>query len=100
MNNTVIGAFMTGIHSQHPEFINSLLNTKQFDKEIEKNLGATINQITTGAFKKMQFMFPINDEQTKIGIFFENLDTLILQHQKELEKLKNLKKACLEKMFV
>lgn len=100
MDNTVIGAFMTGIHSKQPAFINSLLDTNQFNKEVEKNLGATINQITTGAFKKMEFLFPIEDEQAKIGTFFQNLDTLITQHQKQLEKLKNIKKACLEKMFV
>ena len=40
------------------------------------------------------------DEQQAIGAYFRNLDNLITLHQRELEKLKNLKKACLEKMFV
>jgi len=31
---------------------------------------------------------------------FASIDNLITLHQRELEKLKNLKKACLEKMFV
>ena len=39
-------------------------------------------------------------EQEKIGAYFTNLDHLITLHQRELEKLKNIKKACLEKMFV
>jgi type I restriction enzyme S subunit len=52
MPNTVIGAFMTGIHTKTILFINSLLDTNQFEKKL-KNLGATINQITTGALKKM-----------------------------------------------
>ena len=39
-------------------------------------------------------------EQQQIGSYFRNLDHLITLHQRELEKLKNLKKACLEKMFV
>ena len=39
-------------------------------------------------------------EQAKIAEYFEGLDRLITLHQRELEKLKNLKKACLEKMFV
>jgi len=43
---------------------------------------------------------PSVEEQQKIGAYFENLDNLITLHQRELEKLKNLKKACLEKMFV
>lgn len=40
------------------------------------------------------------NEQTKIGNYFQKLDTLIELHQKELEKLKNMKKALLAKMFV
>ena len=40
------------------------------------------------------------EEQKAIGTFIEHLDNLITLHQRELEKLKNLKKACLEKMFV
>ena len=40
------------------------------------------------------------EEQKAISSFFMNLDHLITLHQRELEKLKNLKKACLEKMFV
>ncbi|MFW1678539.1 restriction endonuclease subunit S [Pontibacter sp. JAM-7] len=39
-------------------------------------------------------------EQTKIGNLFKQLDTLITQHQTQLNKLGNIKQACLEKMFV
>lgn len=41
-----------------------------------------------------------SEENRKIGAFFNSLDSLITLHQRELEKLKNIKKACLEKMFV
>ena len=40
------------------------------------------------------------NEQTKIGNFFYNLDNLITLHQRKCEKLKNIKKALLDKMFV
>lgn len=39
-------------------------------------------------------------EQTKIGSFFATLDNLITCHQRELTKLKNIKKSMLEKMFI
>ena len=42
----------------------------------------------------------IKQEQTRIGTFFRQLETLITLHQRKLEKLKNVKKALLEKMFV
>ena len=43
---------------------------------------------------------PSLDEQRKIGKLFDTLDNLITLHQRELEKLKNIKKSCLENMFV
>ena len=43
---------------------------------------------------------PSIQEQVKIGRYFDNLDNLITLHQRELEKLQNIKKSMLEKMFV
>ena len=99
IKNTVIGAFMTGIRYKIPEFMNSLLDTKRFHNEIEKNLGATINQITIGHFRKMMFYIPDDIEQKDIGAFFSKLDTLIQTQQKKLEKTKTLKLAYLAEMF-
>ena len=49
----------------------------------------------------IEIMIPTHaEEREKLSVFFRNLDNLITLHQRELEKLKNLKKACLEKMFV
>ena len=45
-------------------------------------------------------MYPSYEEQQKIGQFFGKLDKTITLHQRELQKLKNIKKALLEKMFV
>ena len=100
MPNTVIGAFMTGIRSECPEFTNALLNTSRFEEEIAMNMGATINQITGYMFSKMEFKVPCLDEQKKIGEYFEKLDRLVTLHQRELKKLQNIKKSMLEKMFV
>ena len=45
-------------------------------------------------------IYPQKEEQAKIAIYFRNLDDLITLHQRELEKLQNLKKSMLEQMFV
>ena len=100
MPNTVIGAFMTGIRSECPEFTNALLNTSRFEEEIAMNMGATINQITGYMFSKMEFKVPCLDEQKKIGEYFEKLDHLITLHQRKIDILKNLKQSMLKKMFV
>ena len=83
MPHTVIGAFMTGIRSECPEFTNALLNTSRFEEEIAMNMGATINQITGYMFSKMEFKVPCLDEQKKIGEYFEKLDNLITLHQRK-----------------
>ena len=100
MPDTVIGAFMTGLRSDEPNFLNILLDTKQFQKEIHKNLGATINQITTGAFKRMSFV--ISDsigEQKKIGSFFSTIDKKIQLQQEKIDLLKEQKKGFMQKIF-
>lgn len=51
-------------------------------------------------FEKFNFLLPTIEEQTKIGNYFQKLDNQIDLQQKELEKLKNIKKASLAKMFV
>lgn len=99
MPNTVIGAFMTGVRSNQPDFLNALLDSYKFNQEIEKNLGATINQITTGAFRKMEFLLPSLPEQTHLGLFFRRLDSQIAESRAALEKSRQLKKAMLAKMF-
>ncbi|MDT2826428.1 restriction endonuclease subunit S [Vagococcus lutrae] len=99
MENTVIGAFMTGIRSNTSKFINALLDTNKFQIEIYKDLGATINQITTGNLRKMKFNFPNEDEANKIGTYFEEIDNLIISRRKKINKIKVLKSAYLSEMF-
>ncbi|MCF6234759.1 MAG: restriction endonuclease subunit S [Gammaproteobacteria bacterium] len=48
----------------------------------------------------LKILMPSKSEQTKIGNLFKNLDTLLSQHQSQLKKLKQIKQACLAKMFV
>lgn len=99
LDNTVIGAFMTGIRSKNFNFINAILDSNRFNIEINKNLGATINQITTGNFKKMKFYFPVNEEQQKIGELFRQLDDTMVLQQKLLEQHQKYKESMLRKLF-
>ena len=91
MPNTVIGAFMIGMRSEHSSFVNALLDTSAFENEIAKNMGATINQITGYMFSKMEFMIPSGEEQQQIGEYFQSLDHLItLHHRKQIYVLNTL----------
>ena len=51
-------------------------------------------------YSQYQIMMPSKLEQDKISDCLRNLDNLITLHQRELEKLQNIKKSMLEKMFV
>ena len=75
------------------DFINSMVKWRQ---------GVIYGQwrIHESDFLKIEIPVPSVEEQKQIGTFLDYLDNLITLHQRELEKLKNLKKACLEKMFV
>ena len=50
-------------------------------------------------FKNMEFLVPSIQEQEQIGACFEKLDNLITLHQREYDKIVQVKKSMLEKMF-
>ena len=52
------------------------------------------------AFSQIKCSFPSIPEQEKIGIFLTTLDKLIAKLEAKLDKLRKLKQALLEKMFV
>ena len=51
-------------------------------------------------FLTLGFVYPSKAEQTEIARYLDKLSDLITLHQRELEKLQNIKKSMLEKMFV
>lgn len=56
--------------------------------------------ISFDEFKEMNFFIPSKLEQQKIASYFCNLDKQISLQTQRLEKLKQIKAACLDKMFV
>ncbi|MGR3979419.1 restriction endonuclease subunit S [Pseudoalteromonas sp. 1181_04] len=62
--------------------------------------GSTFLEISGKQLGLMKILIPCEKEQTAIGNYFQKLDTLINQHQQQITKLKNIKQACLSKMFV
>ena len=61
----------------------------------------SVDSVRLEMIANMEIQMPKNlTEQNKIATYFNTLDTLITLYQSKLEKLKNIKKSCLEKMFV
>ena len=67
---------------------------------IKGQQSANIPSVSKEQVQKTEVACPSCQEQKKIAVFLEALDTLITLHQRKLERLQNIKKACLEKMFV
>ncbi|MEC2394388.1 restriction endonuclease subunit S, partial [Bacillus toyonensis] len=65
----------------------------------DKN-GSTMVHITKKGMEEKKVLLPSIEEQIKIGNFFKKLDDTIALHQRELDALKETKKAFLQKMFV
>lgn len=78
----------------------SLQTSNTINSFMSSLTGTTIKNLGLEAIKKTQIFMPCEKEQTAIGKYFQNLDNLITLHQRELEKLQNIKKSCLEKMFI
>lgn len=61
--------------------------------------GSTFAEISGRVLGNIELFFPDKNEQMQIGSLFSKLDNLITLHQRKYEKLKNIKKSMLEKMF-
>ena len=62
--------------------------------------GTMMNELVVPEFLRETLLVPSTDEQVQIGQFLTTIDRLITLHQRELEKLQNIKQAMLEKMFI
>ena len=78
----------------------TLKKMKEFDYWSKLSAGSTFDSINSEQLKNSEINIPLNEEQKQIGNFLEKIDNLITLHQHKLEKLKNMKKSLLNKMFI
>ena len=94
-NNTM--AYSLDQNVWDADFAKALFETVDLTSLVQ--VGA-LPSYNAGDVEAMEIMLPTMAEQEKIGLFFARVDNLITLHQRKLEKLKNIKKSMLEKMFV
>ena len=89
---------------QDPSFMECVVRRPEFIKEMTIYMEGTVQKLRTlkpEAFLKMSaYIAPSLEEQKKIGDYFRSLDKQISLQKQRLEKLKQVKAACLDKMFV
>ena len=96
LNQRIAG--ITPIEGTCPYFLHILMNRNKYFLQFDD--GAKQTNLSVDDVIEFAEYYPSSEEQQQVGVLFQQLDNLITLHQRELEKLKNLKKACLEKMFV
>ena len=85
------------LQGSHIDFVFYLLN--KFDLK-KMSFGSGQPLIKASELKYLKLMMPVqNEEKETIATYFLNLDSLITLHQRKLDKLVNVKKSMLEKMF-
>ncbi|WP_333780022.1 restriction endonuclease subunit S [Listeria seeligeri] len=89
--------YMTVFEGNDIRFLYSL--TKNINwKKMDESTG--VPSLSKSAIKKVVKTFPPFEEQQKIGIFFKQLDDVIVFYQNKLNTLNNLKKSFLQNMFI
>ncbi len=102
---TVKGSFNQQINCLTPNEYNDayfLLTESEIWSNIMKRMAAagTMQIVNKTEFSELTTMVPKLEEQKKIGQYFHTIGHLITLHQREVEKLQNIKKSMLETMFV
>ena len=93
--------FTDQIEEIDPYFLNYQYQTTTAIKKISDiTKGNTIKHILSSDMQNFVVNIPRVEEQARIAAFFRNLDNLITLHQRKLEKLRQIKKSILERMFV
>ena len=87
------------------DYLDVFFNTNLWHRymKLEGNCGARFDRLSISdeLFFEMPIILPSNEaEQHQIASYFRNLDIQISEQEKRLEKLKQIKAACLDKMFV
>lgn len=81
-------------------FLWNWFKTASFDAQRQRlSEGGVRDILSFNQLSEMNTMFPTYPEQEKIASFFKQLDDTIALHQRKLEKLQELKKGYLQKMF-
>ncbi|MFA5501903.1 MAG: restriction endonuclease subunit S [Sulfurovaceae bacterium] len=99
---TVHGGFMLLVSSKNPFFLNSSMSSSWYNKFINKYVSGgngAIGNLSKNDLEEQYIYVPETNEQTKIGNYFQHLDKLIEQKEKKYQKLRQFKKAMLDRMF-
>lgn len=98
LDNT-FGAFMSVFRAEDSRFIFHFMQSELFIKQVQRHLGATINQITTGSLNTFQIAYPPLPEQQKINEILDALDNKIQANEDVKDQQLKLRKALMHDLL-
>ena len=95
LNQRIAG--ITSSENTYPYFLHILMNRHPYFLAFDDGVKQT--NLSVSDVLNFETYYPEYEEQKQIGEYFRNLDRLITLHQRKYDKLTNVKKSMLEKMF-
>ena len=100
----IIGGDLNVIKANYlldPTFLALTISNGEQQKELSKHAqGKSVVHLHNSDLQEVNLTFPMLTEQKEISSLFEKMDSVITLHQRKLERLQEVKKGLLQKMFV
>jgi type I restriction enzyme S subunit len=93
------GAFMSIYRTKYYSFIFQVLQSQDIKRQIDENLGATINQITNKMLNAFVVPFPHPEEQAAISNILDGMDSEILKLEISMNKLMAMKQGMMQELL-
>ena len=95
LNQRIAG--ITPHYNINPKYLAITMNRNKYFLQFDDGVKQT--NLSLNDMQKYENYYPTKREQDKLGYIFDNIDNLITLHQRKYDKLVDIKKALLEKMF-
>lgn len=93
------GAFMSVFRTKYSDYVHYLFQSQLYKKAIARDIGPTINQVTTGNLHSFKFAFPSRFEQEEILALLETWDMYLEKLDKKIEMKKKIKKGLMQQLL-
>jgi type I restriction enzyme, S subunit len=99
MPSTTFGAFMLRIRGKHNQYLYQYFQSYDFFKYINRDMGATINQVTTNYLGELTISIPPLPEQKKIAEILSTWDEAIELLNKKLKFHETYRQSMMKKII-
>ncbi len=93
------GAFMCVFRTDQSKYVKYLFQSEEFQRQVQRDLGPTINQVTSGNLNSFKFNFPEKPEQERIVSVLEVWDEYLEKLERKIALKEELKKGLMQQLL-